>query len=87
MASRIPKIIEQWLLFKYVEGEFTLLSKPFKTKAAAERALGVLKCGQTAVRSDLRADWELLIFPGFISGAGGNNGQKLYSQPQEPDSG
>jgi hypothetical protein len=32
------KIIEQWLLFKYIEGEFTPLSKPFKTKAAAEEA-------------------------------------------------
>jgi len=31
------KIIEQWLLFKYVEGEFTPLSKPFKTKAEAEK--------------------------------------------------
>ncbi len=35
---RMPKIIEQWLLFKYVEGQFTPLSKPFKTKAAAEKA-------------------------------------------------
>jgi hypothetical protein len=32
------KIIEQWLLFKYINGEFTPLSKPFKTKAAAEQA-------------------------------------------------
>jgi hypothetical protein len=32
------KIIEQWLLFKYVEGQFTPLSKPFKTKAEAEKA-------------------------------------------------
>jgi hypothetical protein len=32
------KIIEQWLLFKYVNGQFTPLSKPFKTKAAAEKA-------------------------------------------------
>ena len=38
MANRIPKIIEQWLLFKYIEGEFTALSKPFRTKAAAEKA-------------------------------------------------
>ena len=34
----LMKIIEQWLLFKYIEGEFTPLSKPFKTKAAAEKA-------------------------------------------------
>jgi hypothetical protein len=34
----LMKIIEQWLLFKYVEGQFTPLSKPFKTKAAAEKA-------------------------------------------------
>ena len=34
----MPKTIEQWLLFKYIGLEFTPLSKPFKTKAAAERA-------------------------------------------------
>jgi len=34
----MPKIIEQWLLFKYVGGEFTPLSKPFKTKGQAEKA-------------------------------------------------
>jgi len=32
------KIIEQWLLFKYVDGQFTPLSKPFKTKQLAEKA-------------------------------------------------
>jgi hypothetical protein len=32
------KIIEQWLLFKYIEGQFTPQSKPFKSKAAAEKA-------------------------------------------------
>jgi hypothetical protein len=32
------KIIEQWLLFKYVDGQFTPLSKPFKTKDQAEKA-------------------------------------------------
>jgi hypothetical protein len=32
------EINEQWLLFKYVNGEFTAQSKPFKTKAAAEKA-------------------------------------------------
>jgi hypothetical protein len=34
----MPKIIEQWLLFRYINGEFTPLSKPFKTKAEAEKA-------------------------------------------------
>jgi hypothetical protein len=34
----MPKIIEQWLLFKYIDGEFTPLSKPFKTKKQAEKA-------------------------------------------------
>ena len=34
----MPKITEQWLLFKYVEGQFTPLSKPFKTKEQAEKA-------------------------------------------------
>ena len=32
------KIIEQWLLFKYIKGEFTPLSKPFKTKDRADKA-------------------------------------------------
>jgi hypothetical protein len=32
------KIVEQWLLFKYIKGEFTPLSKPFKTRTAAEKA-------------------------------------------------
>lgn len=34
----MPKITEQWLLFRYVGGEFTPLSKPLKTKAQAEKA-------------------------------------------------
>ena len=33
-----PNMIAQWLLFKYVNGEITLLSKPFKTKAQPEKA-------------------------------------------------
>jgi len=34
----MPRITTQWLLFKYIHGEFTPSSKPFKTKAAAEKA-------------------------------------------------
>jgi len=34
----MAKAIEQWLLYKYVSGEFTPLSKPFKTRAQAEQA-------------------------------------------------
>jgi hypothetical protein len=34
----MPKIVERWLLFKYVGREFTPLSKPLKTKAHAEQA-------------------------------------------------
>jgi hypothetical protein len=34
----MPKTTEQWLLFKYINGEFTPLSKPFKTKEQAEKA-------------------------------------------------
>ena len=34
----MTKIVEQWLLFKYVGPEFTPLSKPFKTKEQAEKA-------------------------------------------------
>ena len=33
----MPKITERWLLFKYIGGEFTPLSKPLKTKAQAEK--------------------------------------------------
>jgi len=32
------KTTEQWLLFTYISGEFTPLSKPFKTKKQAEKA-------------------------------------------------
>jgi hypothetical protein len=32
------KITEKWLLFKYIDGQFTPLSKPFKTKDQAEKA-------------------------------------------------
>lgn len=34
----MPKTIEQWPLFKYVDREFTPLSKPVKTKQLAEKA-------------------------------------------------
>jgi hypothetical protein len=34
----MPKIIERWLLFKYIGGEFTPLSKPLKKKEQAEKA-------------------------------------------------
>jgi len=34
----MPRTIERWLLFNYVGGEFTPLSKPFKTKEQAEEA-------------------------------------------------
>ena len=34
--TEMPKIIEQWLLFKYVAGQIMPLSKPFKRKAEAE---------------------------------------------------
>jgi hypothetical protein len=34
----MAKAVEQWLLFKYVGGEFTPLSKPFGTKQQAEKA-------------------------------------------------
>ncbi len=34
----MAKTIEQWLLFTYIGGEFTPLSKPFKTKRLAEKA-------------------------------------------------
>jgi hypothetical protein len=34
----MPKTYDRWLLFKFVGGEFTPLSKPFKTKPLAEKA-------------------------------------------------
>ena len=36
--TEMPKIIERWLLYKYVDGQFTPLLKPFKTKEQAEWA-------------------------------------------------
>ena len=40
----MPKIIERWLLFKYIDGELTPLSKPLKKKEQAEQAR-VHHCG------------------------------------------
>jgi hypothetical protein len=34
----MAKIVEKWLLYKYVGLEFTPLSKPFKTREQAEKA-------------------------------------------------
>jgi len=34
----VPKIIVQWLLYEYIGGDVTPLSKPFKTKKQAEKA-------------------------------------------------
>jgi hypothetical protein len=34
----MSKIIERWLLYKFISGEFTPLSKPFRTKEQAEWA-------------------------------------------------
>jgi hypothetical protein len=34
----MAKIVERWLLFKYIAGQFTPLSKPFRTKDQAEKA-------------------------------------------------
>jgi hypothetical protein len=34
----MAKTVERWLLFRYIHGEFTPLSKPFKTKQLAEKA-------------------------------------------------
>ena len=33
----MSKIVEQWLLFKYINGQFTPLSKPLKTRRQAEK--------------------------------------------------
>jgi len=34
----MPKIVERWLLFKYIDRELTPLSKPLKKKEQAEKA-------------------------------------------------
>jgi hypothetical protein len=34
----MSKTVEKWLLYKYVGLKFTPLSKPFKTREAAEKA-------------------------------------------------
>jgi hypothetical protein len=36
--SKMTKIVEKWLLYKYVGLEFTPLSRLFKTKEQAEQA-------------------------------------------------
>ena len=36
--SEMSKTEERWVLFEYVHGEFTPLSKPFKTRKQAEKA-------------------------------------------------
>jgi hypothetical protein len=36
IVTSMTKKTEQWLLFKYIDGEFTPLSKPFKTRKDAE---------------------------------------------------
>ena len=33
--TEMPKIIERWLLFRYVDGEFTPLSKPSRNERSA----------------------------------------------------
>jgi hypothetical protein len=48
----MAKTIEQWLLFKYIGGEFTPLSKPFRTKHQAEKPGGNTRSG-----SARRLDW------------------------------
>ena len=35
----MPKTTEQWLLYRYVGLEFIQLSRPFKTRKDAEKAL------------------------------------------------
>jgi hypothetical protein len=55
----MPKILEQWILFEYVAGQLTPLSKPFKSKKLAEKerkkysererrkiGLGLIRVGQ-----------------------------------------
>jgi len=34
----MPKTTQKWLLYKFIAGEFTPLSKPLKTKQQAEKA-------------------------------------------------
>jgi hypothetical protein len=34
----MAKTIERWLLYQFVDGQMTPLSKPFKTKQLAEKA-------------------------------------------------
>jgi hypothetical protein len=33
----MAKIVQQWILFEYVDGQLTPLSKPFKSKKLAEK--------------------------------------------------
>ncbi len=67
---RMPKPVAQWLLFKYIDGEITFLSKPFKTKQLAEKA-----------RSKYPEQERKKIGVGLIKKQGGKPGQlaSLYS--------
>jgi hypothetical protein len=56
------KIVEQWLLFKYVDGEFTLLSRPLKAKKLAEKERK--KCGST-FRQDRSEDVSQRLYAMF----------------------
>jgi len=38
LQSPVVKIKEQWLLFSYIDGQFTPSSKPLKTKQLARKA-------------------------------------------------
>jgi hypothetical protein len=38
MKFHMSKMVEQWLLFKYINGEFTPMSKPLKKNEQAEKA-------------------------------------------------
>jgi hypothetical protein len=35
---QMPRIIERWLLFKYIDGDLTPLSKPLRRKEQAQKA-------------------------------------------------
>jgi len=49
----MPRIIERWLLFRYVGAEFTPLSKPLKKKEQAEKARLSIQSERQSMFSEL----------------------------------
>ncbi|HWO31863.1 MAG TPA: hypothetical protein VNO32_23965 [Candidatus Acidoferrum sp.] len=98
----MPKIIEQWLLSKYIEGQFTPLSKPFKTKEQAEKARlklpererGAIGVTVTAAGQSTKANRNgkngrfapSVLFPPEWNSSAGTSSRSLWNNPRDAQS-